>query len=322
MELNHTFKITPHIQKLLNSLENQKKSFELIPQIPQITQQLHRQSLLKSAVYSARIEGNTLEENEFKFGKTSKKRERLEIQNLVDALTWLHRQDNQWFDTDLIKKLHQKVTQHLNPEAGKFRIEPSAIYNQAGIAIYIAPMVEEIRPLINQLIDSVTSSKLHPAILAAISHYQFEKIHPFIDGNGRVGRLLTTQILRRHGLAFGGLLILEEYLEAKRQDYYDLLAKNTKDLTGWIEFFLETMVSQIELVFHQIEAPVSPESNLLPRRLELLNIIRDHRDVSFDFLHRRFLDVPASTLRYDLQQLQKQKFIRKLGKTRGVRYTI
>ncbi len=63
------------------------------------------------------------------------------------------------------------------------------------------------------------------------------------------------------------------------------------------------------------------EETLLPKRKEILNTIREHKQVSFDFIHRRFLSVSPSTLRYDLRQLTKQNLIKKLGVTRGALYS-
>lgn len=67
---------------------------------------------------------------------------------------------------------------------------------------------------------------------------------------------------------------------------------------------------------------MDPTSYLLPRRQEIIHIIRDHQMVTFDMLHRRFMAVPVSTLRYDLLQLQKQGFVNKLGVTKGVWYVL
>lgn len=67
---------------------------------------------------------------------------------------------------------------------------------------------------------------------------------------------------------------------------------------------------------------IKDASYLLPRRQEIVNILKDHKMMNFDMLHRRFMIVPVSTLRNDLLQLQKQGFIKKLGVTKGVWYTL
>ncbi len=169
----------------------------------------------------------------------------------------------------------------------------------------------------------IQNQPVHPLIQAIISHYQFEKIHPFIDGNGRVGRLILTACLRQVGYDFSGLLILEQAVNDTRDTYYYHLQDEKKDLTNFLEYFLTLISNQASSALEQIsKAPETISSTgLLPRRQELLSIIRDHKIVSFDFLHRRFAAIPQSTLRYDLLSLQKNHYIQKLGITRGALYS-
>ena len=74
----------------------------------------------------------------------------------------------------------------------------------------------------------------------AIAHYQFETIHPFLDGNGRVGRLLITFLLCQHGVLQRPLLYLSHYLKTHRSEYYDRLMsiRNDGDWEGWLGFFV------------------------------------------------------------------------------------
>jgi Fic family protein len=212
---------------------------------------------------------------------------------------------------------------NLRSDAGSIRLEQSAIFNSAGVAVYLTPPPQEIKSLLENWKLQIELSSTHPIIQAIISHYQFEKIHPFIDGNGRVGRLIISQQLRRSGYDFNGLLILEASIDKSRDEYYFHLQNEKKDLTNFIEYFLILISSSATLAINKIANPdpLRLSSNLLPRRQELLNIIRDHRVVSFDFLHRRFSAIPASTLRFDLLSLQKGGFIQKLGVTRGALYS-
>ncbi len=90
---------------------------------------------------------------------------------------------------------------------------------------------------------------------------------------------------------------------------------------------IESLLKQIEELKKNYAATVQKslkqqKINLLPRRAEIVDIIRDHDMVSFNFIARRFAAVPKSTLHFDIQQLLKKKYIKKLGTTRGVVYTI
>ena len=144
-----------------------------------------------------------------------------------------------------------------------------------------------------------------------------------MDGNGRVGRLLSTFILKQSGFDFRGLVSFEEYLEANRSSYYDLLADNKKDLTQFVRFFLTSLDVQAEKTIKVIKTTnqETPEDSLMPRRREILQIIRDHRLVSFDFVQRRFLRVSSRSLHYDLKHLINKEFVKKHGKTKGSFYS-
>jgi len=82
-------------------------------------------------------------------------------------------------------------------------------------------------------------------IKIAIAHYQFETIHPFLDGNGRIGRVLITLYLVSNGLLKKPSLYLSDFIERNKQEYYDRLSKarELNDLTSWIKFFLEAIIS-------------------------------------------------------------------------------
>jgi len=144
-----------------------------------------------------------------------------------------------------------------------------------------------------------------------------------LDGNGRLGRLLAVFILKQGGFDFRGLLSLEEYLEKNRESYYRFLAINKKDITDFVEFFLEAVANQAEKTIAGLKEinQEKEEDFLLPRRREILEIIRDHQIVSFDFIKRRFPKVAPSTLHYDLRKLIEEGFVKKLGSTRAVRYS-
>ncbi len=326
MQINYFYKKNATIEKYLQDWEIAKRLIDLLPQLPHIEENIRRKSLLKSSLYSARIEGNRLRiedisERAPSYGNRGK--EKLEVFNILSALRWIYSSRPQKLNKDTILTLHQMVLKDLSPDAGHFRSEPSAIFNQAGVAIYMPPPPQEIPILIEQLTTNIDSSHDAGTINAALSHFAFEKIHPFLDGNGRVGRLLSTLILKDSADHLRGLISLEEFFENQRQTYYGLLSIQGLNITPFVEFFLEGLVSQANLLLETIKntKEAAPEDSLLPRRREILEIIRDHQLVSFDFIRRRFAAVAPSTLHYDLGRLKQAGFIKKLGSTNGVVYT-
>ncbi|MCJ7826421.1 Fic family protein, partial [Patescibacteria group bacterium] len=179
----------------------------------------------------------------------------------------------------------------------------------------------DIKKLLTDLCDRTNAGEFPAPIVSAVSHIWFEKIHPFTDGNGRVGRLLASWILQKEGYDFAGIVPFEQFLDEHRQEYYDGLLPDKQNVTLFVEFFLGALLSQVRVSLEEIKhPPLEFQSNLLPRRQEILNIIRDHVTVSFDFISRRFRKIPSSTLHYDLLDLQKKGLVEKIGTTRGALY--
>ena len=286
---------------------------------------IRRQSTLKSSLFSARIEGNTL--NLHDLPRVSPQDEKkIEIFNIVKALNSLFAKEVKTITSADIFVLHKQLLTGLPSidQPGNFRKEVSAIFNMAGIAVYMPPPPSEISSLIEKVLVYINSQEetIHP-IKAVLAHYSFEKIHPFLDGNGRVGRLLIQMVLAKEGYAMKGLLNIEEFLDMHRADYYDCLQAPARDVTDYVEFMLEALAGAAEKAKEKVKAGEKPtvEDSLLPRRAEILNIIRDHEMVNFDMLRRRFMAVNERMLRYDLKKLQDKGFIRKLGATKGAYYT-
>lgn len=310
LKLNHIYSHTRKIQDLLNELAGVNTAFSLIPVKPHLKLQFRRNSTLESAKSSTKIEGI---DHQSDLGKIA-------VHNLKLAYDSLAEQNSQEINISFIRHLHRLSVKDLYAHPGSFRTEQSAIFNSAGLAVYLTPPPADIPRLLDAWIHNQTTSQHHPVIQAIISHYQFEKIHPFLDGNGRVGRLLLMTNLHTAGYGFDGLLNLESHLNMTRSTYYAHLSNESPNLTSFVEYYLEIMVTESKMLLSRITTPSSQNNNLPPRRSEILAIIQDHSPCSLDFIARRFVTTPETTLRYDLQQLQKAGLIKKLGSTRGALY--
>src|SRR3989344_7383267 len=141
--LKYKYKETEEIRKLLNEIEALKIVFETIKPLPHIEENIRRESILKSAVYSARIEGNPLRIEDVKIdsiSRTSKSISKLEVFNLHKAHNFIYsKKAPKKINLSLIKKLHQMVMSNISTRAGEFRMEPWGIFNSAGVAVYLAP---------------------------------------------------------------------------------------------------------------------------------------------------------------------------------------
>lgn len=323
MKIPPSYQITPDILELIAKIEANRIFFSSVPIPPQIKEKIQRISLLKSSLYSARIEGNplTIENVE----TSDEKEKKLEVFNILSAIRFIEKETDkkdQVSKKDILN-LHRLVMKDLDPAAGYFRTEMGAIFNQAGVAVYMSPPPNQIPPLLDNLLAYINSdTEKFPIITAFISHLVFEKIHPFIDGNGRVGRLLILDIFFRKNWRFNLNVVLEEALDNHKEDYYYYLDIGLKKPQEYLLFMLDAFWRQSEKIKSQItgESDKKEKEFLPPRQEEIYNIIADHKMVSFDTIKRRFLKVPSRTLRYDLKKLQEKELVAKVGSTKGTFY--
>lgn len=293
-----------------------------LPVLPHIQQHHLLKTRLKSSLFSAKIEGSTLRFEQLQTHAPSKQKQ--EVMNIASCLLFLPSLPDKLSEKDVVT-LHNKIMLGIPGDLG-FRREQTAIFDASGAAVYLTPAVEDMKNMLLTLLEESHKERTsqESIIHACASHYYFEKIHPFVDGNGRTGRVLFHYELQKTKL-FGQYVIpVDEYIEQHLHQYYDLLERNTRNVHDFVQFMLEaifaslhTMVQEITLLMQQpIELP-----NLSPRRQEVFAIIQDHPYSSFDAIARRFPSIPRRTLSHDVAQLLKQKRIKKYGVTRGVSYS-
>lgn len=220
-----------------------------------------RTFVTKEAVLSSRIEGTIATISEVldydagaDIGNMELREDALEIINyrkaLIQGITELREKP---LGENLIKQLHTILlnsARGANRSPGDFR--KSQVYigrPGAGIdsAAYVPPGAGEVIPLIQNLLKYIHEEPERDELVRiAVAHYQFEAIHPFLDGNGRVGRLLITLLLQEKGLLAHPYLYLSEYFEANRQEYYEGLRNVSyySKWEAWIAFFLQGIADQ------------------------------------------------------------------------------
>ena len=178
--------------------------------------------------------------------------------------------------------------QHKNP--GEFRISQNWIGGRGlADASFIPPIQEAVPELMSDLELFLNNQRIQIPHLVriAIAHYQFETIHPFLDGNGRIGRLLITLYLVSSGVLEQPLLYLSEYLERHKLQYYDRLTqvRDTHDLGQWIRFFLFGIVETSENAGRTLKNMLQ-----LKGRIEKEQIVAmgKRSQTAMDFLHKLF----------------------------------
>ncbi len=137
---------------------------------------------------------------------------------------------------------------NLVPESGKFRSGGVGVFNGEAL-IHMAPPAEFVPEHIHNLFTWYQRSELHPLIKSAVFHYEFEFIHPFADGNGRMGRMWHSLLLGKWKELFFWLPI-EELIQSRQKEYYDALGAADKqaDSAGFVELMLEIIRDSLQEV--------------------------------------------------------------------------
>lgn len=150
------------------------------------------------------------------------------------------------YSADDLLTAHAVMTRGLIDESGMFRTKPVGVVDQNGHVLHFGTLPQYVPDLITELLDWVKNSDVHMLIRSCVFHYEFELIHPFADGNGRVGRLWHTLLLSRWKPAFAWLPV-ESMIYAHQEEYYAAInaSNDAAESTVFVEFMLSTIKASL-----------------------------------------------------------------------------
>ena len=244
--------------------------------LPKREIELRRQAIVRMVHTSTSIEGNDLAE--FQVNKVlanepvkAEPKSIKEVKNYKDALLLVEKiaEEEKNFNASDILAIQADVTKGILPpdKSGHFR--PSTVYivhtiHNIDKVMYRPPSAKKVPVAIFDLLNWLkiaTKEGLHPIIRAGILHLEFASIHPFTDGNGRTTRLLTQLHLMQSGWDLRKILVLDEYYNQDRLEYYNALQiektyreRIGKDVTSWLEYFTEGFLVEAMRVKMDIQA--------------------------------------------------------------------
>lgn len=239
---NDMFEISTEIMENLGKLSNVNE-LEKLPRLRKI-------SRIKSVHSSLAIENNTLSIEQVTDILDGKKvlgarDDIVAVKNAFEAYKQLD-SVNPYNLKDLLK-VHGIMMNCLVEEAGKLRTGNVGVFDEKGNVIHTAPPVQMVNELINQLFYWIKNSDIQMLIKSSVFHYEFEFIHPFRDGNGRIGRLWQTALLASWKPIFKYIPI-ESVVKDNQEEYYKAIAKSTSEASSnsFILFMLDVINKAIK----------------------------------------------------------------------------
>jgi Fic family protein len=257
------FTITNKINKALIEIERVRGFLDAVKLKDDWLSEMQKQALILETHYSTHIEGTEINLAQAQEVLSGKKvagvdpDDKKELTNYKQAMNfiakYLGKEDP--ISDGLIRELHKMIVQGVrgdNAQAGTYRKIQNYVANSRTKAIiYTPPPPLEVQHLMRELTDWVNKAvyDLPPILVSAITQFQLVHIHPFVDGNGRTARLLSTLILYKTGYDFKRLFTISEYYDQNRQAYYSAIQsvrENKMDMTAWLEYFTEGLRLQMK----------------------------------------------------------------------------
>ena len=251
-----------------------------------------------------------------------------EVQNYVKATNYGVQRIKDGFPvcTRLIRELHKILMQGVRGEhktPGEFRTSQNWIGgSRPSNAVYVPPPHTEIAECLTDFEKFINNEEIDTPdlIKIAILHYQFESIHPFLDGNGRIGRLLIPLYIQSKGMLDKSCLYISDFIERNKDIYYDLLTRvrTHNDMIAWIKFFLEAVIetsktakekfrSVVELTMKMdkviMNLPVKPEN-----AKKVFDVLYDEPIVSRKKI-LELIDIKPTTLNVCINALKEKNII-------------
>jgi Fic family protein len=235
----------------------------------------------------------------------------------------------------LIREIHKRLVEGVRGGAatpGEYRkIQNYVVNSVTGETIYTPPPAHDVPIMMAELVDWLNREKnVHPVLVSGISQFQFVHIHPFLDGNGRTSRLLSTLCLYRAGYDFKRLFTISEYYDRDRADFYRAIQsvrESGMDMTGWLEYFVEGLTTQLAEVRERGEQAIRrdvlvKEHRLSDRQVKAIGYMLEHDRLTIQDFEHLCPEVNRRSLQRDLKAMVDIGLVVTEGETHHLTYRL
>ncbi len=316
---NKILKYTSEISELISDIKHIDKTYDTLT--------LRKKNRIKSITGTLQIEGNTFNEEKVTNvinGKTvlGTVREIEEVKGAIKAYDYIDKYDYA-SQKDLLKS-HKFLMDNLLNNSGIYRTTNVGVGGKDGIT-HVAPPPNMVPKLMDDLFDWLKNTDDHFLIVSCIFHYEFEFIHPFSDGNGRVGRLWQTIILKGFK-SFFAYIPIESMVRKNQQNYYKALedSGSAGESTPFIEFMLDIIVKTLKKYVKEQNQNVPknvPKNVPLNRIKNIITLITNNKDITIVELAEK-LKVTDKTIKRDIKKLKDEDKLKRVGSLKSGHWEI
>ncbi len=352
------YSITNKILKDVGIVEAAKEIIMNAPLVPAWEAKFRKEAMERTVHHGTHLEGNPLSSEEVRDvldGTEIVARDR-DIQEVINYRNVLKFIDGVYaqigssgsysFTIETILEMHRLTTEKiLSPQSsGQFRIRQVVIKNtKTGQISYTPPPAPEVPYLIEDLVTWINSDEakqIHPIIKAGVIHYELARIHPFVDGNGRVARAVATLILFLDNYDIRKFFSFEEYFDETPMQYYLtlqavsnqlVLDTHERDLTPWLEYFTEGVAIELNRVKEKVQRisvdarikdKLGSQLMLNERQMMIMEYIHRHKALSNKDFRKIFPDHSDDTVLRELKFLRQKGLVKKSGGTKKAAYIL
>ena len=284
---------------------------------------LRRTNRIRTVYSSLAIEQNTLDIEQVSAVISGKRvlappKDIAEVLNAYEIYECMDSLDP--YSIDDLLKAHSIMVRGLVSEAGVFRSRPVGVVDESGNIIHFGTLPQYVPQLVSELLGWVKESRLHMLIKSCVFHYEFELIHPFSDGNGRMGRLWHTLLLSKWSPVFAWLPV-ESVIHDNQSEYYNAI--NTSNDNGSSTVFIVFMLSVIKsALLETVSITQSAAGSRSAQRIEIIReYLKTHEHIKNSDV-QRLLSVSASTATRILRDAAANGILRRIRAGSSWAYTL
>lgn len=340
------YTITTKMLRHIGTIEAAKEVVENAPLVPAWEAKFREEAIVRTVHHGTHIEGNGLnftEAEKVLAGAQIVGRDRdiQEVLNYRNVITFIETFDRNDVTEDVLKHLHELTTYRILPEeaSGQYRRSQVVIKNsQTGEITFRPPPALEVPFLVADFLlwfNGVQADDVHPVIKAGITHYELVRIHPFLDGNGRVSRAMALLTLFREGYDVKRFFSLEEHYDREPMNYYGALqtvAQMEGNQTAWLEYFVEGLAIELTRIKEKVKSLSTDvklkkslgghQMTLTERQIKIVEYIQENGFLQNKAFFELFPMISEDTVLREIKDLVSKGILVKQGTTKGVRYSL